>query len=140
MEIPGFCGGMYKGRSFAIDGQECVNLYAENNGPFAKGEYALIGTPGKKLFTEVIGIKADFTYVVDSNSLLVTFTNTSIGSPTSYLWDFGDYTTSTDENPTRLYEAIGRYVVTLTVSNSMGTDSISYIIENHTDQEPTPSY
>ena len=56
MDIPGFCGGMFKGRSFAIDGQECMNLYPENNGPYANGQTCLIGTPGKELFTTIRGI------------------------------------------------------------------------------------
>jgi hypothetical protein len=54
MEIQGFCGGMYKGRSFAIDGQECVNFYPENNGPYANGGTCLIGTPGTVLYQQFL--------------------------------------------------------------------------------------
>jgi gliding motility-associated-like protein len=38
----------------------------------------------------------------------------------SYLWDFGDGTTSTDAQPTHLYEIPGAYDITLTVTNSTG--------------------
>ncbi len=47
------------------------------------------------------------------------FTNTSIAGET-YLWNFGDGTTSTDENPVHLYNVPGIYTVKLTVVN-LGT-------------------
>lgn len=39
---------------------------------------------------------------------------------TSWLWDFGDSTTSEDQNPTHLYEAAGSYLVSLTVQGADG--------------------
>ncbi len=39
----------------------------------------------------------------------------------TYLWDFGDSNTSTQQNPTHEYNASGTYTVTLTVTNSCGT-------------------
>ncbi len=51
------------------------------------------------------------------------FTNTSTGDALlTYLWDFGDSITSTVESPTHIYEAVGAYTVTLTVTNVYGTD------------------
>ncbi len=38
----------------------------------------------------------------------------------SWLWDFGDGTTSTEQNPTHFYDAFGVYPVTLTVTSSNG--------------------
>jgi hypothetical protein len=52
--------------------------------------------------------------------LTVNFTNKSSGSPTSYLWDFGDGKTSTEENPTHRYDAPGVYTVTLSSTYSYG--------------------
>ncbi|MGB9724421.1 MAG: PKD domain-containing protein [Chloroflexia bacterium] len=43
----------------------------------------------------------------------VTFTNTTSGG-TSFLWDFGDGTTSTETNPVHTYASGGFYTVTLT--------------------------
>jgi len=37
-------------------------------------------------------------------------------------WDFGDGTTSTEQNPVHVYTAVGKYAVTLTASNQAGTD------------------
>jgi PKD repeat protein len=41
----------------------------------------------------------------------------------SYLWDFGDSYTSTQENPSHTYTAVGDYTVSLTVTDSRGGDS-----------------
>ena len=54
----------------------------------------------------------------------VTFTNTSTGTPTTYLWNFGDGQTSTLANPTHTYYGPpGVYIVTLTVTNAAGTNT-----------------
>ncbi len=52
------------------------------------------------------------------------FTSTSTGSGTlSYLWSFGDGTTSTLANPTKMYAAAGPYTVKLKVTGANGVDS-----------------
>ena len=53
----------------------------------------------------------------------VMFTDLSTGNPTSWKWDFGDGSTSTEQNPVHVYQAEGAYDVTLTVSNSYGSDT-----------------
>lgn len=52
----------------------------------------------------------------------IQFTDQSINVPTEWLWDFGDGTTSTEENPSHVYTSNGTYTVTLTVTNDLGTD------------------
>lgn len=52
---------------------------------------------------------------VGVGSLVVTFTNTSLGVYTSSAWDFGDGKTSTAESPTHTYERPGVYTVTLAI-------------------------
>ncbi|WP_292463940.1 PGF-pre-PGF domain-containing protein [Methanolobus sp.] len=56
--------------------------------------------------------------------LEVRFTDTSSGEPTSWLWDFGDGSTSNLQNPANTYMASGNYTVSLTVSNANGSDSL----------------
>uniref|UniRef100_UPI00263847EF choice-of-anchor A family protein n=1 Tax=uncultured Polaribacter sp. TaxID=174711 RepID=UPI00263847EF len=69
------------------------------------------------------------------NSNSFTFTNTSSTTnsqpnyPITYLWDFGDGTTSTDMNPTKTYSNSGTYNVTLTATNSFGTDIVTQQVE-----------
>lgn len=63
---------------------------------------------------------AGFSYVSDPvNPLDITFTNHS-GDGASYLWQFGDGTTSTDESPKHTYTASARYQVTLTTRSAAG--------------------
>ncbi|MBD3299020.1 MAG: PKD domain-containing protein [candidate division Zixibacteria bacterium] len=54
--------------------------------------------------------------------LTVNFTDQSTGSPTSWDWTFGDGGTSTAQNPSHEYTAAGTYSVSLTVTNSVGSD------------------
>ncbi|MCB0477987.1 MAG: M4 family metallopeptidase [Crocinitomicaceae bacterium] len=66
---------------------------------------------------------ADFTVDNATNCTgTVQFSDNSVDNPTDWLWDFGDGNTSTDPNPTHTYAANGTYSVTLTVSNSIGSD------------------
>lgn len=60
-------------------------------------------------------------------TLSVQFTNTTTGSgPITYLWNFGDGQTSTQTNPTHVYNGTGVYTVTLTAQiGSNCTASIS---------------
>jgi PKD repeat protein len=55
--------------------------------------------------------------------MTVVFTNASFGSPTSYLWNFGNGATSTQTNPTYTYTVPGTYTVTLTATNGIGSNT-----------------
>ena len=57
---------------------------------------------------------ATFTFVANGNA--VSFTNNSVNAQ-SYVWDFGDGTTSTEENPQHNYANEGPYTITLTAIN-----------------------
>lgn len=67
--------------------------------------------------------KAAFTFEVDG--LEVVFTDTSTKKPTRWLWDFGDGTTSTLQNPTHTYAESGDYTVTLFSYNKHGASTYS---------------
>lgn len=51
------------------------------------------------------------------------FFDQSVRNPTHWLWDFGDQTTSTLQNPRHTYSTPGVYAVTLTASNQWGQSS-----------------
>lgn len=50
--------------------------------------------------------------------LTVVFTDTTVGTPVAWLWDFGDIKTETSQNPVHTYKEPGTYTVTLTVNSS----------------------
>lgn len=70
-------------------------------------------------------IEAGFNTSADN--LLVTFDNESFNALT-YLWDFGDGTTSTEANPSHLYNDPGSYTVSLIASNQCLTDSVTMTV------------
>lgn len=51
--------------------------------------------------------------------LVVTFTDASIGSPTSFLWQFGDGFSDTSQNTTHTYHVPGVYSVSLQAVNNL---------------------
>jgi PKD repeat protein len=58
-----------------------------------------------------------------SAPLDVHFIDQSMGSPTSWKWDFGDGETTIEKNPVHTYTSLGTFTVTLTVSNVNGQDT-----------------
>lgn len=53
---------------------------------------------------------------------LLSFTNESVGSADTYLWDFGDGSTDNQINTAHAYTTPGKYTVKLAVTNAAGTD------------------
>lgn len=56
-------------------------------------------------------------------SLTVQFTDLSTENPTSWEWDFGDGNTSNEQSPQYTYINPGTYTVSLTVTNTGGSDT-----------------
>ncbi|MFA8343618.1 MAG: PKD domain-containing protein [Rhodothermaceae bacterium] len=65
---------------------------------------------------------ADTTVVMQNDT--VKFVNSSVGYIGSYLWDFGDGTTSTEKDPKHVYENTGTYSVKLIVSYNEVSDTL----------------
>jgi PKD repeat protein len=63
-------------------------------------------------------LQADKNFVVTNGD--VHFSDLSGGSPTAWLWNFGDGQTSTVQNPTHAYATPGVYDVSLTITISSG--------------------
>jgi len=62
---------------------------------------------------------------IGANPFTVQFIDESSNSPVSWLWDFGDGSTSTKQNPSNTYLSAGIYTVKLTAINIAGsTDEI----------------
>ncbi len=71
------------------------------------------------------GPLADFSAlpIVGSSPLPVAFTDASTNTPTAWSWSFGDGGTSTVQNPSHTYSALGQYTVTLTATNAQGSNT-----------------
>jgi len=73
--------------------------------------------------------------------LTVTFTDTSVNSPTSWNWNFGSWSAidsgvSNARNPSHTYQSAGTYTVTLNAQNANGGDTYSrsgYVIVTDSD-------
>ncbi|MBN9482918.1 MAG: hypothetical protein BGO70_08575 [Bacteroidetes bacterium 43-93] len=74
----------------------------------------------------------------------VTFSNTSSpggSGTTTYLWDFGDGTTSTAQNPSKTYTTGGNYTITLLVTNGNGcSQSLTKINYIKVSTKPTADF
>ena len=111
--------------TYTAPGKYTVTLTATNgqgSDAEVKVDYIKVGVP-------VANFSADQTS--GTAPLDVIFTDSSSGTPTSWLWDFGDGNTSTAQNPpTHTYSNPGQYTVTLTATNAQGSDpevKVNYI-------------
>jgi gliding motility-associated-like protein len=103
---------------YQTEGKASVNLTVTN-------QYGCYSTVVKNEIIQVLPkLEADFT--VDQRILCritdeVKFTNNSNGPGTlSYLWNFGDGTTSTEKDPKHIFAQKGIYSIALTVTSSEG--------------------
>ncbi len=83
---------------------------------------------------------ANFSYAGNNGkcpSQTWTFTNSSTGA-TSYYWDFGDGSVSTQTNPAHTYSYGGNFVVTLTATS--GTSSNTRAVAVHVRDFPSASF
>ena len=77
---------------------------------------------------------AGFTFTVTPTSgevpLKVQFTDSSTLNPTSWSWNFGDNSYSTEQNPVHVFETYGtgNYTVSLTATNAGGPGSVTKTI------------
>lgn len=99
------------------------------------GVYAVTLTVRKGSFesskSQFVSLEADppvpdFQFAIDD--LRVQFLNVTMGQVDSYLWDFGDGTTSSVINPEHTYALVQSYAVTLTATGPGGTASKGQIV------------
>ncbi len=85
------------------------------------------GNSSTKTINNVVSVinyaVANFSYTVSGNNVVFTFTGSNAST---YFWDFGDGVTSNAINPTHTYLNDGVYSVLLSVSNSCGSDFITF--------------
>ncbi len=99
-------------------GEYTVTLTVSN----ANGSSSATKTAYIKVRTEVLEAQFSASPTTPLVGETVQFKDESIGSPTSWLWTFGEGEgTSTEKNPSHIYNRAGEYTVTLTVSNANGS-------------------
>lgn len=84
---------------------------------------------------------AAFTHLDVCDKETMNFTNTSTlqSGSMSFVWNFGDGTTSVLQNPTKLYNTFGAYTVRLVVTSNWGyMDSVDIIV--NVNQLPTADF
>ena len=109
-----------------------VDLEGDPNDPASwRASRQVGGSPGEP----ESDVEAAFTANPASGSrpLTVAFTDESAGPVTSWSWDFGDGTASTEQNPSHTYYLAGDHTVTLSVSSPNGFDTETGVI--HADEE-----
>ena len=92
----------------------------------ASDNLVIASTYGRGLFSSTLFSHPVANFSYSGNTCVgatISFTDLSILSPTSWLWDFGDGSISTLQNPTHIYNSPGVFNVTLTSTNSSGSDS-----------------
>lgn len=88
-------------------------------------------------------ITSFFANVTSGNApLAVKFNDTSLNSPTSWYWYFGDGGTSTEQNPVNTFTNEGTYTVVFTATNSEGsnTSSVTGYINVTAATPPNPAF
>jgi len=73
-------------------------------------------------------IRADWSFkIIDMYRRLVAFQDLSEGKITSWKWDFGDGTISSEQHPIHNYEQAGLYIVTLYVEGPEGSSKMAKV-------------
>jgi PKD repeat protein len=105
---------------YSAAGEYTVALTVTN----AKGSNTVTKTEYIKIISKPV---ANFTSSVTSGKapLNVKFTDTSTGTASSWIWDFGDGSRSFVENPVHKYSKAGTYTVSLTVKNAAGSNTVT---------------
>jgi hypothetical protein len=125
------------GLSWAVIDYDDGNPRGKNNGFWnLSPEHKMYGNanllrefklmPLEPQFRKPIEAKWSFK-VMDMNRRLVAFEDESVGTITSWKWDFGDGTDSSDQFPVHQYKAPGNYVVVLYVEGPAGKSRLSKI-------------
>jgi PKD repeat protein len=109
--------------TYTSAGTYTVTLTATNTG----GSDTITRTAYITVSNSVSIPSAAFKATVQSGTspLTVQFIDTSTNSPTSWLWSFGDGGTSTVQSPSHTYTSAGSYTVTLTATNTAGSNTVS---------------
>ena len=116
---PGSCGGVYAAFTTSL-----INMTAGNTYTMLIDNFSTSGNGYSVFFgegTAVMGPSAAFTTSLNATCLTLSVAKTCPTSNSTYLWNYGDGTTSTLQNPpAKTYVTPGNYNVSLTVTDALG--------------------
>ncbi len=124
------------GLCWAVIDYDDVNKEANNGFWNLSKEHTMYGNSSFSLPFKLMPLEAEFKKpmaaqwifdVIDMNRRMVSFTDQSEGEITSWKWDFGDGTTSSEQNPIHQYKEAGKYIVFLTIEGPKGNSRMSKI-------------
>ncbi|MDT8304067.1 MAG: S8 family serine peptidase, partial [Sedimentisphaerales bacterium] len=84
-----------------------------------------INAPMTVQFTDTSTVPATLVNLTNGTLYFSSIESASFGGITTWTWDFGDGTTSTERNPSHTYQEAGSYTVSLTAVGPGGTDTES---------------
>jgi PKD repeat protein len=129
----------YQGYQWQLNGNPVAGGTNATLQASQSGQYTVVATnaqgctgQSQSISVEVLPL-AQPSFTTTSNSLNFSFVNTSAHS-TSYAWNFGDpnsgaSNTSSEQNPTHQFTAAGSFTVSLTATNSCGSQTITQIVQ-----------
>ncbi len=126
-------GGDMFGFATALAGTQLV--VGARNG--VGGDAGTVNTAGAVYVNSQVPLNAAFMGVPTTGYAAqeIVFTDQSTGDISAWAWNFGDGTTSTEQNPRHYYSAAGMYTVSLTVTQGVETDTeekVEYITMQET--------
>ncbi|MDD1711914.1 MAG: PKD domain-containing protein [Methanoregulaceae archaeon] len=116
----------YPVHTYAAPGTYSVSLKVTNNAGSDQ-----VTQPN--CITVKVPLRSSFTYTTSNSDntapLMVSFTDTSPDHPTTWEWEFGDGSTSTEQDPVHIYLNPGNYLVKQKVTNFIEWGSSSQSIQ-----------
>ncbi|ABS55336.1 PKD domain containing protein [Methanoregula boonei 6A8] len=109
--------------TYTIPGTYTVTLIATNSAGTNTATYQGYVTAIKAAAVPLVSFVTNISG--GSPPLTVQFLDTSTNSPSSWVWSFGDGGSSGGANPVHTYTSQGSYTVTLTATNSAGSNTTS---------------
>jgi PKD repeat protein len=106
----------------AVDTLIVQTAYTTGDGQAAYWRFTLVHYDDPSQEPPLPGPKPSAAFDFTSAGMTITCTNTSTDA-VSYLWNFGDGTTSTEASPTHTYLGDGIYAIRLTATNPNGTST-----------------
>ena len=104
--------------TYTVPGTYTASLMVSNaNGTNSKTAAITVLRPKLPVASFISNVTSEYT------PSSVAFTDTSSGSPTSWYWNFGDGTYSSQQNPVHAYNKAGKYTVNLIVANAAGSNT-----------------